>query len=136
MILLDTHIWVRWIESTTEPLPQNISSMINTSDRVCVSAISCWEVSYLVKRNKLSLPLPIDEWVKAALDESGVESLPLTAKMASRAAMLSDIHRDPADRFIIATAIETGATLLTLDGAINSYPELAGLLYRALEISK
>jgi len=48
--------------------------------------------------------------------------------MASRAANLADIHRDPADRFIIATAIETSATLLTLDSAFKDYPELTGFL--------
>jgi PIN domain nuclease of toxin-antitoxin system len=130
MILLDTHIWIRWIESDTDPLPIDVSRMIDHGERVSVSAISCWEVSYLVKRNRLSLPLPIDEWIQAALDESGVESLSLTAKIASRATMLPDIHRDPADRFIIATAIETGATLLTLDGTFKDYPELGKLLHK------
>jgi PIN domain nuclease of toxin-antitoxin system len=48
--------------------------------------------------------------------------------MASRAASLADIHRDPADRFIIATAIETGATLLSLDGLFKNYTELTGLI--------
>lgn len=69
-----------------------------------------------------------DEWLQAALDESGVISLALTSQMSSRAANLADIHRDPADRFIIATSIETGAMLLTLDDVFKSYPELAGLL--------
>ena len=128
VILLDTHIWVRWIEPDTDPLPLAISKLIDSSDHVAVSAVSCWEVAYLVKRNRLKLPLPMDEWLQAALDESGVKSLPLTAKMASRAATLEDIHRDPADRFIIATAIETGAILLTLDSYILDYPELTGLL--------
>lgn len=128
MILLDTHIWVRWIEPDTDPLPVAISRMIDSSDQVTVSAVSCWEVAYLAKRNRIILPLPMDEWLQAALDESGVTSLPLTAKMAARAASLADIHRDPADRFIIATAIETGATLLTLDSVFKNYPELIGLL--------
>ena len=70
----------------------------------------------------------LDEWLQAALDDSGVKSLPLTSKMASRAASLADIHRDPADRFIIATAIETGATLLSLDGLFKNYTELTGLI--------
>jgi PIN domain nuclease of toxin-antitoxin system len=39
-----------------------------------------------------------------------------------------DIHRDPADRFIIATALLTGRQLLTLDGVIAQYPELTGKL--------
>ena len=70
----------------------------------------------------------MDEWLQAALDESGVTSLPLTAKMAARAASLADIHRDPADRFIIGKAIETDATLLTLNSVFKNYPELIGLL--------
>lgn len=128
MILLDTHIWVRWIEPGTDPLPAVFSRMIDNSDQVAVSAISCWEVTYLAKRNRLMLPLPVNEWLQAALDESGVISLPLTSQMASRAANLANIHRDPADRFIIATSLETGATLLTLDGVFKNYPELVGLL--------
>lgn len=83
---------------------------------------------YLAKRNRIVLPLPVNEWLQAALDESGVISLALTLQMASRAANLADIHRDPADRFIIATSIETGATLFTLDGVFKNYPELVGLL--------
>ena len=128
MILLDTHIWIRWIEPDTDPLPAAISKIIDNSDQVTVSAVSCWEVAYLAKRNRLKLPLPINEWLHAALNESGVTSVPLTANMASIAASLADIHRDPADRFIIATAIETGATVLTLDSAFKDYPELTGLL--------
>lgn len=128
MILLDTHIWVRWLEPDTDPLPAAISGLIDNSDQVAISAVSCWEVSYLVKRNRLMLPLPMDEWLQAALDESGVTSVSLTATMATRAAALADIHRDPADRFIIATAIETGATLLSLDSVFENYPELAGFL--------
>lgn len=128
MILLDTHIWVRWLEPDTDPLPAAISGLIDNSDHVAISAVSCWEVSYLVKRNRLMLPLPMDEWLQAALDESGVTSVSLTATMATRAAALADIHRDPADRFIIATAIETGATLLSLDSVFENHPELAGFL--------
>jgi len=128
VILLDTHIWVRWLEPDTDPLPAAISGLIDNSDQVAISAVSCWEVSYLVKRNRLMLPLPMDEWLQAALDESGVTSVSLTATMATRAAALADIHRDPADRFIIATAIETGATLLSLDSVFENYPELAGFL--------
>lgn len=128
MILLDTHIWVRWIEKEAEPLPAHISSAIDSAEKVAVSAVSCWEVAYLNRRNRLVFPLPVDEWLQAALDESGVTCMPLTREMASMAANLADIHRDPADRFIIATALEIGATLFTLDAVFGNYPELDGLL--------
>lgn len=80
MIVLDTHIWVRWVEPDTDPLPAAISRMIDSSDQVAVSAVSCWEVVYLAKRNRLMLPLPVGEWLQAALDESGVASLSLSSK--------------------------------------------------------
>ena len=128
MILLDTHIWVRWLAPGSEPLPARISSLIDTSDQVQVSAISSWEVSYLHKRNRLELPISLEEWLRFALDDSGIHSVSLTSHIAARAARLSDIHRDPADRFIIATALETGAKLLTFDTTIPLYPECAGIL--------
>lgn len=128
MILLDTHIWIRWLEPSTDPLPSEISTLIDVSERVYVSAVSCWEVAYLAKRNRLTLPIPTEEWLKAALDESGVECLSINAKIATRAATLSDIHRDPADRFIIATAIETGLSLISMDRSFRDYPELSGKL--------
>lgn len=48
--------------------------------------------------------------------------------MAVKAATLSDIHRDTADRFIIATALVSERLLLTLDSVIPRYSELAGRL--------
>jgi PIN domain nuclease of toxin-antitoxin system len=50
-----------------------------------------------------------------ALTNSGVESLPLTCEIAQRAVELPDIHRDPADRMIIATAVVHNARLASID---------------------
>lgn len=79
--------------------------MIDCSDHVTVSVVSCWEAAYLANRNRIILSLPIDEWLQVALDESGVKSLPLTAKIATMAASLPDIHRDPVDRFIVSNTL-------------------------------
>ena len=53
--------------------------------------------------------MAIEQWLPAALESSNIACLPLDLgqdrSMAARAAALSDIHRDPADRFIIATAL-------------------------------
>jgi PIN domain nuclease of toxin-antitoxin system len=37
---------------------------------------------------------------------------------------ISPIHRDPFDRLIIATALEYGAKLASVDGLFAQYPEL------------
>jgi PIN domain nuclease of toxin-antitoxin system len=52
LILLDTHIWVRWL-LPDHPLPARLVGKIETEDAVAVSAISCWEVSMLVERGCL-----------------------------------------------------------------------------------
>jgi PIN domain nuclease of toxin-antitoxin system len=63
-----------------------------------------------------------------ALGGSDVDCVPVTREIAERAAALSDIHRDPADRFIIATALLTSSPLVTLDQTIRQYPEVKHLL--------
>lgn len=66
--------------------------------------------------------------MSAALDESGVQVLPVNREIAILAASLPEHHRDPADRLIIATAILAKAPLLSLDTAFPAYRELDGLL--------
>ncbi len=126
MILLDTHIWVNWILLGRDALKPAIALAIEEADRVVISAISCFEVALLVKGRKLELPLSTGEWIKEALEQSGVECLPITCIISQRSVKLTDIHRDPADRIIIATALEYGAQLASYDTEFPSYPELLG----------
>lgn len=127
-MLLDTHIWLRWLSPGDSPLPPDVLEKLQADPDVAVSAVSCWEVAYLVKRGRLVLPLALTQWLREALAGSDVRCVPLDAAIAAAAADLSDIHRDPADRFIIATALVTGRPLLTLDGLIRTYPEVSKLI--------
>ncbi|MGZ4969267.1 MAG: PIN domain-containing protein [Methylobacter sp.] len=45
MILLDTHVWVRWLDPQQKPLAPTLVDVIETADQVAVSAITCWEVA-------------------------------------------------------------------------------------------
>lgn len=128
MIVLDTHIWVKWILGGDAALAPAIIDAMQKENRLAVSAISCFEVSMLVNRGKLELPLPVTEWLKEALVESGVESLPVTCEIANRAVLLPEIHRDPADRIIIATALVYNAKLASMDTVFPDYQELRYLL--------
>ena len=120
MILLDTHIWVRWLEPA-DPLPGSLTARIEDADRVGVSAISCWEVTMLAARGRISLPLPLSEWIDEATWGSGVEIVPIHCETARMAAALPQHHRDPADRLIIATAHLLDAMLISLDGRFPDY---------------
>lgn len=128
MIVLDTHIWVNWILGGDAALSPAVVVAMQSENRLAVSGISCFEVSLLVKRGKLELSLPVEEWLIEALANSGVESLPVTCEIARRAVALPEIHRDPADRIIIATAIVHDAKLASVDSVFPSYQELQNRL--------
>lgn len=128
MIVLDTHIWVNWILGGDAALSPAVVFAMQNENRLAVSGISCFEVSLLASRGKLELPLPVSEWLTEALANSGVESLPVTCEIANRAVTLSEIHRDPADRIIIATALVHDAKLASLDSVFPNYQELQNRL--------
>lgn len=127
MILMDTHIWLRWL-LPDDPLPQNLLDLIETADALAVSAISCWEVVLLERFHRIELPLPVDQWLKEALSGSDVKALPVSGAVAHCAGQLPYHHKDPADRFIIATAIVSKIKLISLDSCFPLYSGLDELL--------
>lgn len=126
MILLDTHIWVRWL--VAEDVGSQVAHLIENSYEVAVSSISCWEVTYLAKRGRLTLPFHPEKWIEIGLHDVRIYSLPIDRHIATLSASLPDHHRDPADRFIIATAVHYGAQLISFDQKFRKYKELEGLL--------
>jgi len=128
MIVLDTHIWVRWLDPQANPLPARIVRQIEVADQLVVSAITCWELAWLVKHGRLTLTPNFTVWLDQALDGSGVICKPISQEIALCAAQLPEHHRDPADRLIIATAIQHRALLISLDSQFAAYKELSGCL--------
>lgn len=126
MILLDTHIWVRWLIS--ENMDSEMTNFIENSEHVGISSISCWEVAYLAKRGRMELPIPVENWINVGLSETQIICLPIDQQIAMLAANLPDHHRDPADRMIIATAISHKAQLISFDEQFRKYDELQGRL--------
>lgn len=128
MILLDTHVWVRWVDPQANPLSPGILDCIETAEQLAVSAVTCWEVAWLARRGRLQLKLSLLDWLDQTLQGSDVICIPVDRPIAVRAASLPEHHRNPADHFIIATAIERQARLISLDSAFPLYVELAGNL--------
>ena len=127
MILMDTHIWIRWL-LPNDPLPPSIIDLIETANSLAVSSISCWEIVLLEKFHRIELPLSVDDWLKEALVGSDVTALPINETVACLAGQLPYHHKDPADRFIIATSIINNIKLISLDSSFSSYHELNNLL--------
>lgn len=126
MLLLDTHIWLRW--QNVGKLPNRLIDEIETANKVVVSAISCWELAQLMQRKKIEIPLPITQWV--ALASIDVEILPLGKEVALLAETLPFHHKDPADRFIIATSLFYQMPIISLDTIFPQYQEISHLLIK------
>ena len=116
MIVLDTHVLV-WAASDDRKLGRKARAMIDqlwASGKVAVPAIAFWEIGLLQARRRLKLPSSVSEWRDTIL-AAGVVELPLDGTIALRALDLAGLHDDPADRFIVATALLNSATLITAD---------------------
>ena len=128
IIVLDSHIWFWWVNLEHHRLSKSVLTEIENASRVGVSPVSCSELALAHHRGRLGLPLPPRAWFELALAGSGIELLPLTPEISARAVELPDIHRDPFDRIIIATAIELDARVVSIDGRFADYPALSGRL--------
>ena len=119
--VLDTHAWVEWILGSRD-LPSSVRDALDglsPDDRPYLSAISLWEVAMLVDLGRLSLSMPLIDWLTKAAHPRTVRLVPLTPSIAAGSAALpSSFHRDPADRLIVATCLELDAPLLTRDRLI------------------
>lgn len=127
-IILDTHIWVWYINENFDRFPSVWVEQIRQAGMVGISAISCYEIVLAYHKGRLKLDLPLEQWLKDALQPAGIELIPLSPEIAIKAVNLSPVHKDPFDRIIIATALEHGAKLASIDSLFPKYPELENCL--------
>ena len=118
-LLLDTHIWL-WALGNPSKLSKRVRAELeNPANEIWVSAVSTWEALMLNAKNRVQLPSDLEAWFTRAT--SHTREAPLTHEIAFVAHRLPLPHRDPADRFLAATAKLLGLVLVTQD------PELLGL---------
>jgi PIN domain nuclease of toxin-antitoxin system len=67
VIILDTHIWLWFINANFEQFPALWRDRIELADRVGVSPLSCYEIALAQKRGRLELLCPAEEWFQGAL---------------------------------------------------------------------
>jgi PIN domain nuclease of toxin-antitoxin system len=132
-LLLDTHILL-WLDSGDTRLQPATRALIDTCWQhgwsILLSAVAVWEVALLVDTGRVTLDSPVDAWVDRFLDQPGIEPVPLDCRAAARGYRLHPLeHRDPADRLLIATAIELACPLVTYDERISRFAERHGDRY-------
>jgi PIN domain nuclease of toxin-antitoxin system len=88
-----------------------------------VSSISVWEVHLLSARGRLALTMDTTEWIARSESLPYLRFVPIDNRIASLAVQLREpLHEDPADRFIVATALTIGARLVSKDRKLLDYP--------------
>jgi PIN domain nuclease of toxin-antitoxin system len=130
IIVLDTHIWLWFINANLDQFPSHWLNRIEAANQVGISPVSCYEVALAHSRGRIELPSTAQEWFQGALTTAGIELFPVTEAIASRAVDLSPVHKDPFDRLIIATALVYGAKLASIDGLFSQYSELDDYLMK------
>lgn len=126
MILLDTHIWIRWVSEPGRLQTEHRDLLERGDDRAFgISVISCWEVAKLVEYGRLKLDRPVGQWIAAGLAVPGVSLIHLHPKIALESTQLPQpFHRDPADQLLVATARVLECPIMTEDAKILSYPHV------------
>ena len=128
-LLLDTHIWV-W--SALEPwkLTSEVAHELGRAEAIFLSPISIWELSLLSEKKTVKLNLDFGEWCKRSIEEQGLKEAPLTWDVAAEMPFTRFLHRDPGDRFLVATAKVFDLTLVTADEKLITAPGVKVLANR------
>ena len=127
-LLLDTHIWL-WSLQDQNRLGKRVQKeLLNTENELWLSPISTWEALTLQEKGRIHLPADLDSWVARA--SAHFREAPLTHEIAAAARRLPLPQRDPADRFLAATAHVLGLTLVTADANLLGLGEISTLANR------
>jgi PIN domain nuclease of toxin-antitoxin system len=114
-LLLDTHVWL-WSLSAPDRLLGKVRKALEAkTSEVWLSPISVWELLVLAERGRVRLDLEPRAWVAEALERAPLEEAVLNHEVALRSREVSLPHQDPADRFLVATALTYELTLVTAD---------------------
>jgi PIN domain nuclease of toxin-antitoxin system len=91
------------------------------ASELAIPAIVVFELGWILKQGRIRGPANLRDW-RNRLVSLGAREIGLSAEMAMSAVELEDMHSDPFDRIIVATALAHDATLLTADRAILKWP--------------
>ena len=128
MIVLDTHIWVWWVHGDDKLSPAHKAYIqAHETDGLGISAISCWEVAKLVEYGRLSLPVPVGEWLDQALAYPGMRLLELTPQIAVESTQLpGSFPSRPGRSNHRGNRAYLYCPLVTIDGKILAYQPCTG----------
>jgi PIN domain nuclease of toxin-antitoxin system len=93
---------------------------------LAIPTVVIFEIGWGLRRGRIEGPADVRAWRNRILS-LGVREIGLSAEVAMAAVGLEDLHGDPFDRVIVATALTEDAVLLTADRPLLAW---SGRLHR------
>jgi PIN domain nuclease of toxin-antitoxin system len=117
ILLLDAHTVLWWLADDPTLDPQARAAVADPGNDVLVSAATVWEIAIKRALGRLEAPLGL----VPAMEQAGIDVLPVTGGDAELAGGLPAHHRDPFDRMLVAQATRLSALLVSRDDAFADY---------------
>ena len=119
-LLLDTHV-ILWLASDSGKLSANAKGALADENNVrYVSIASAWEVAIKLGSQKLRFDGGLLEFYRV-IDHNDFYETGVSREYLSLLEEIEDIHKDPFDRLLIATALMENFTIVTADENIHKY---------------
>ena len=119
-LLVDTCAII-WLATGDRKLSQYARDAMRDAELLCFSSISIWEIARLIKAGDLEIPVSPARLADMLVERYDMKELPIDNSIALRSSALPEIHKDPADRFIIATALLNEFMVVTGDHRFAEY---------------
>jgi PIN domain nuclease of toxin-antitoxin system len=120
-LLLDTHVFLWWIERNTR-LSARAGALIADPDcEVFVSIVTIWEIAIKAGLGQLEMPDDLGGFLRSELATNDFESLPIAFEHAVAARDLPRHHRDPFDRLLICQSRVEALALVSADPVMAAY---------------
>ena len=120
-LLLDTCAVIWLANGELSRFSSGAVRALRETDALYVSPISEWEIAVKWRDGDIYLPMPPRELMEGFLEHFDVLISPLSDEVMFRSTELPQIHKDPADRFIIATALVSNMAVVTADRRFPEY---------------
>jgi PIN domain nuclease of toxin-antitoxin system len=127
-LLLDTHIWLWSLLEPKRLSHKVVRELEKPGNELWLSPVSVWEALVLSQKGRVALAGGAVAWIEKALAAAPLREAPFTHEVALQTARIHLPHRDPADRFLAATAQVYGLTLVTADRNLAGSKDFAVLI--------